>query len=117
MSHLRERTLSAVTVVLFALGYPVGALTLAHLSPFLLILLRFAVSAGIGAVVIAMDPVAAAVIGRFVLRQRENRWGMLALASAATGVLTACLPRVLADPAIGPGIGSVLVGLCGLSIG
>ncbi|MFE7114147.1 DMT family transporter [Streptomyces sp. NPDC057654] len=160
-----QRLLPAVTVLLYAVSYPLGALTLGFITPFLLILLRFAlsavlmwtivaarriplprgrvlawtvvggvlvqgvqflglywgmahgVSAGIASLVIAMNPIATAVITRLVLHQRENRWGLLALTCGAVGVVAACLPRLLFDPAVGPGLIAVLIALGGLSAG
>ncbi|UYM04231.1 DMT family transporter [Solicola gregarius] len=165
MKQHADSTLSVTTVILYASGYPFGALTLGYLSPFLLILLRFALSAillwavvafrrtpmpragslapcvvagvlvqgvqflglywgmshgvspGIAALVIAMNPVATAIIGRFFLGHREDVWGLVALAAAVAGILLATLPTVLADPAIGIGIVTTLMGLAGLSVG
>ncbi|MGW4224546.1 DMT family transporter [Streptomyces bauhiniae] len=160
-----QRLLPALTVLLYALGYPLGALTLGHVTPFLLILLRFLISAvlmwavvavrrtplprgrvlawtvaggllvqgvqflglywgmahgvgpGVAALVIAMNPVTTAVLARLVLGRRENSWGLVALALGAVGVVAACLPRLLADPSVGPGLVTVLIALGGLSGG
>ncbi|MFI8348118.1 DMT family transporter [Streptomyces sp. NPDC085596] len=160
-----QRLLPALTVLLYALGYPLGALTLGHVTPFLLILLRFLLSAvlmwtvvavrrtplprgrvlawtvtggllvqgvqflglywgmahgvgpGVAALVIAMNPVTTAVLARLVLHRRENPWGLVALALGTVGVVTACLPRLLSDPSVGPGLITVLVALGGLSGG
>ncbi|MEV5987622.1 DMT family transporter [Streptomyces sp. NPDC052051] len=162
---MNQRLLPTVTVLLYAISYPLGALTLDHVTPFLLILLRFVlsaalmwavvavrrvplprgrvlawaavggvlvqgvqflglywgmahgVSAGIASLVIAMNPVATAVLARLLLRRRENRWSLLALACGAVGVIAACLPRLLADPTVGPGLITVLIALGGLSAG
>ncbi|NEB90390.1 DMT family transporter [Streptomyces bauhiniae] len=160
-----QRLLPALTVLLYALGYPLGALTLGHVTPFLLILLRFLISAvlmwtvvavrrtplprgrllawtvaggllvqgmqflglywgmahgvgpGVAALVIAMNPVTTAVLARLVLGRRENSWGLVALALGTVGVVAACLPRLLADPSVGPGLITVLIALGGLSGG
>ncbi|MEV0278766.1 DMT family transporter [Streptomyces sp. NPDC050610] len=162
---MNQRLLPAVTVLLYAVSYPLGALTLGSITPFLLILLRFVlsavlmwavvavrriplprgrvlawtvaggvlvqgvqflglywgmahgVSAGIASLVIAMNPVATAVLARLLLGRRENRWGLLALACGAMGVVAACLPRLLSDPGVGPGLITVLIALGGLSAG
>lgn len=45
-------SLPAATVMLYALGYPLGAMTLHHLSPFLLILVRFVLQAALMWVVV-----------------------------------------------------------------
>ncbi|WP_405551283.1 DMT family transporter [Streptomyces sp. NBC_01171] len=160
-----QRLLPALTVLLYALGYPLGALTLGHVTPFLLILLRFLIGAvlmwtvviarrtplprgrllvwtvaggllvqgvqflglywgmahglgpGVAALVIAMNPVTTSVLARLVLRRRENSWGLVALALGTVGVVAACLPRLLADPSVGPGLITVLIALGGLSGG
>jgi drug/metabolite transporter (DMT)-like permease len=162
---VNQRLLPTVTVLLYAVSYPLGALTLGSITPFLLILLRFVlsavlmwaivavrrtplprgrvltwtiacgvlvqgvqflglywgmahgVSAGIASLVIAMNPVTTAVLARLLLHQRENRWGLLALAFGAVGVVAACLPRLLSDPSVGPGLITVLIALGGLSVG
>lgn len=162
---MNERLLPAVTVLLYAVSYPLGALTLGSCTPFLLILLRFVLSAllmwvgvavrrvrlprgrvlvwtlgggvlvqgvqflglywgmahgvgaGIASLVIAMNPVATAVLARLLLRRRENRWGLAALACGTVGVVVACLPRLLSDPSMGPGLITVLIALGGLSAG
>ncbi|MEU7044764.1 DMT family transporter [Streptomyces varsoviensis] len=162
---MNQRLLPAATILLYALSYPLGALTLDYITPFLLILLRFVLTAvlmwtvvavrrlpvprgrvlmwavaggvlvqgmqflglywgmangvgpGIASLVIAMNPIATAVLARVLLGQRENRWGLLALALAAAGVIAACLPRLLADPSVGPGLITVLIALVGLSGG
>ncbi|WP_190016711.1 DMT family transporter [Streptomyces lucensis] len=154
-----------MTILLYAVSYPLGALALGSVTPFLLILLRFVlsavllwavvavrrlplprgrvlawtivggvlvqgaqflglywgmahgVSAGVAALVIAMNPIATAVLARFLLHRLENRWGLLALACGAVGVVAACLPRLLSDPAVGPGLITVLIALGGLSAG
>ncbi len=162
---MNQRLLPAATIVLYAMSYPLGALTLDYITPFLLILLRFVltavlmwavvavrrlpvprgrllawtvaggvlvqgvqflglywgmangVSAGIASLVIAMNPIATAALARLLLGRRENRWGLLALACAAVGVVAACLPRLLADPSVGPGLIAALIALVGLSGG
>jgi len=154
-----------------AISYPIGALAVSVVSPFLLITLRFTVIAavlwgwlllqhltrpqrtllprgvqwgwsiaagilvqgvqilaaywaiahGVGpgmcALVIAMNPVATAVLARVLRGTRENRWGYLALALGALGVVIACLPTVMADPRLGPGLIAVLIALTGLAVG
>ncbi|MGW3339628.1 DMT family transporter [Streptomyces sp. NPDC001009] len=162
---MSQRPLPALTVLLYALGYPLGSLTLGHVTPFLLILLRFLLSAvlmwavvavrrtplprgrllawtvtggllvqgvqflglywgmahgvgpGVAALVIAMNPVTTAILARLVLRRRESPWGLVALALGTVGVIAACLPRLLSDPSVGPGLITVLVALGGLSGG
>lgn len=162
---VNQRLLPTVTVLLYAVSYPLGALTLGSITPFLLILLRFVLSAvlmwaivavrrtplprgsvliwtiaggvlvqgvqflalywgmahgvnaGLASLVIAMNPVTTAVLARLLLHQRETRWGLLALACGAVGVVAACLPRLLSDPAVGSGLITVLIALGGLSVG
>lgn len=75
------------------------------------------VGPGVVALVIAMNPVTTAVLARLVLGRRENSWGLVALALGTVGVVAACLPRLLADPSVGPGLITVLVALGGLSGG
>lgn len=158
-------TLLVVTAVLYAANYPLGALALHDMSPFLLIALRFAVTAvvtwaavlvlrtalprgrtwwhavgagllvqgaqflgaywamshgvgaGVTALVVAMNPVVATVLGGLLDRRREPLLAYGAVALGAVAVVLACAPRIVRDPSLGAGLGAVLVALAGLSLG
>ncbi|MFT4041609.1 MAG: DMT family transporter [Gordonia sp. (in: high G+C Gram-positive bacteria)] len=70
------------------------------------------------ALVIALNPVATALLARPILGQRIGPRGWLAVAIGAAAVVSACLPRVLDSPAaMGPALILVLVALLGISIG
>jgi len=79
--------------------------------------LAHGVGAGVCALVIAMNPVATAVLGRLTGGRPENAWGFLALCSGTAGVVAACLPKLLADPGMGPGFVATLIALLGLAVG
>lgn len=155
----------AATVFFYAISYPLGAIALHDIAPFLLIALRFAitallmwgivigrrmsvprgkelgmtamaglgvqgvqflglywgmshgVSAGIAALVIAMNPVATALINGIFFGLREDKWGIAALVLGATGVVAACLPRLLAHTHTGPALIVTFLALGGLAVG
>jgi len=157
-------------VFFYAVSYPIGAIAVSVVSPFLLIALRFTITAtmlwtwliaqhvargrpllprgrqlwwtvaaglmvqgvqflaaywalahgvgpGVCALVIAMNPVATAALGRALRGASENRWGYGALALGVVGVVCACLPALLADPRLGPGFIATIVALAGLAGG
>ncbi|WP_308492166.1 DMT family transporter [Microbacterium terrisoli] len=165
------RFISLGAVFFVAISFPIGALAMSVVSPFLPIALRFTViavllwcglllqhlacpqrallprgvqwwwavtagilvqgvqilaaywaiahgvSPGMCALVIAMNPVATAGLARLLGGRSENRWGYLALAAGVVGVVSACLPMVLSDPRLGPGLLAVLLALAGLAVG
>ncbi|MGC4933887.1 DMT family transporter [Gordonia sp. DT30] len=153
-------------VLLWAFGYPLGALGVTAMSPMALLAIRFAGSAAalgliaalthrtfprgrmlahvavvglltqflqfgcaylalqldvpavIVALVIALNPVATALLAWPVLgtRLRPRQWVGIGVGTAA--VLTACLPRVLADAStMGLAVGLVLLALAGVALG
>nr|WP_274636170.1 DMT family transporter [Microbacterium bovistercoris] len=160
-------------IIFYAVSYPIGAIAASIVSPFLLITLRFTVTAGalwlwlllqhirepqraeplvprgrqlwwsvaagalvqgmqflaaywamahgvgagVCALVIAMNPVATALLNRSLHGVRENRWGYLALTSGTIGVVVACLPKLVSDPGLGPAVVATLIALIGLSGG
>lgn len=75
------------------------------------------VGPGVCALVIAMNPVATALLSRLLGGPSENRWGYLALGSGAAGVVAACGPKLLADPRLGGEFGVILVALLALAGG
>lgn len=75
------------------------------------------VGPGVCALVIAMNPVATALMNRLLKGAPENRWGCLALAAGTVGVVFACLPRLVSDPGLGAGFTAALVALLGLTGG
>lgn len=157
--------LSAATVLVYAAGYPLGALALQGISAFWLIALRFlltavllwpgialrrlalpergawipalvagllvqgaqflgaywamahGVGAGITALVVALNPAVTAILSVALTRRGIGPGAWLAVALAAAAVAVACLPRILANPAVGPGVVGALVGLFGLAGG
>ncbi|GAA5050955.1 DMT family transporter [Nocardia callitridis] len=170
--------LAGPTAILYAAGYPIGAATVAVMSPFLVISLRFAasavllwgvvvarhvlgarggaaaprvsplsdrrkvghamiaglltqgvqflgaywglahgVSAGLAALVIALNPVMTAALLAVFLGQRQSRRGVVALGLAAAAVVLACLPKIVHDHAVGPGVIAVIIAMLGLSVG
>ncbi|MEQ6895920.1 DMT family transporter [Microbacterium sp. KR10-403] len=165
------RMVPVCAALFIAISYPIGALAVSVVSPFLLITLRFTViaavlwgwlllqhltrpqrtllprgvqwrwsiaagilvqgvqilaaywaiahgvSPGMCALVIAMNPVATAALAHVLRGARENRWGYVALASGVVGVVIACLPTLVVDPQLGPGLVAVLIALAGLAGG
>lgn len=157
--------LAVPTVLLYAAGYPIGSAAVAVMSPFVVIALRFAasaallwvivavrrptmpsrrlmvhamvaglmtqgvqflgiywalahgVSAGLAALVIALNPVVTAGLMILVLGHRETRRGMMALALAVAAVILACAPKIVADPGVGPAVAVVVLAMIGLSAG
>lgn len=157
--------LAIPTVLLYAAGYPIGSAAVAVMSPFLVIALRFAasaallwvivavrrpkmpnrrlvmhamvaglmtqgvqfiglywalahgVSAGLAALIIALNPVITAGLMAIVLGHRETRRGMMALALAVAAVVLACAPKIAADSSVGPAVAVVVLAMIGLSAG
>lgn len=69
------------------------------------------------AVVIAMNPVATALLAAMFLRDRLTPRRVVALALGVAAVLTACATRLLASGGIDPAVGLLLVALLGLAAG
>lgn len=153
------------TILLYAVGYPIGSATVAVMSPFLVILLRFlgsslvlwvllalrgvglpdrrrllhatvagvltqgvqftalywglanGVSSGLGALIIALNPVATALILATTTGHRESRQGLAALGAGTLAVVLACAPRIASDSSIGPSVLVVVLAMLGLSAG
>ena len=74
-------------------------------------------SAGIVALVIAMNPVMTAVATAVILRRRQSRRAWVAVVVGAVAVTFACLPKILADPDVGSALVVVVLALLGLSLG
>lgn len=74
-------------------------------------------SAGVVALVIAMNPVMTAVATSLILRRRQRATAWWAVIVGAVAVMFACLPKVAADPRVGPAIIVVVLALLGLSLG
>jgi drug/metabolite transporter (DMT)-like permease len=158
------RTASAVTFV-YALGYPVGNLAVASMTPMAVLVLRFGLAAAIlgtwtqlagvrwptgrkfghvvvtgllmqavqfcclymaiqwgapavlCAVVIAMNPVATAILGAVFLGDRLGRWRVIALVLGVAAVLSACGSRLIAIRGVDPVLVLLLVALLGLAAG
>lgn len=75
------------------------------------------VGAGVCALVIAMNPVATALLNRLMGGPSENRWGYIALGAGAAGVVAACAPTLVADPRLGGEFAVTLVALVALAGG
>lgn len=69
------------------------------------------------AVVIAMNPVATALLAAMFLRDRLTPRRVVALVLGVAAVLTACATRLLASGGIDPAVGLLLVALLGLAAG
>jgi drug/metabolite transporter (DMT)-like permease len=158
------RTASAVTVF-YALGYPIGNLAVAGMTPMAALVLRFSLAATIlgawtqltgvrwptgrqlahvlvtglliqavqfcclyeavqrgapavlCAVLIAMNPVATAILGALFLREQLNRWRIAALALGVVAVLAASASRLIATKGVDPVVVLLVVALFGLSAG
>lgn len=158
------RTASAVTFS-YALGYPIGNLAVAAMTPMAVLVLRFGLAAAIlaawtqlsnarwprgrqlghvvvagllmqavqfcclyeavdrgapavlCAVLIAMNPVATAILGAFFLGERLNRRRIGALTLGVVAVLTACASRLIATRGLDPVIVLLVIALLGLSAG
>ncbi|MFK4791216.1 DMT family transporter, partial [Microbacterium sp. ZW T5_56] len=74
-------------------------------------------SAGVVALVIAMNPVTTAVATSLILRRRQGPTVWWAVIVGAVAVMFACLPKVAADPQVGPALVVVVLALLGLSVG
>jgi drug/metabolite transporter (DMT)-like permease len=75
------------------------------------------VAPGVCALVIAMNPVATAMLNRLFGGASENRWGYLALTSGAAGVIAACGSKLVSDPRLGGEFAVTLVALFALAAG
>jgi drug/metabolite transporter (DMT)-like permease len=69
------------------------------------------------AVLIAMNPVATAILGAVFLRERLNRWRIVALILGVVAVLAACASRLAATRGVDPVIILLVIALLGLSAG
>ncbi|WP_433673638.1 DMT family transporter [Microbacterium gorillae] len=74
-------------------------------------------SAGVVALVIAMNPVMTAVATSLILRRRQGATAWWAVFVGAVAVMFACLPKIAADPRVGPVLVAVVLALLGLSLG
>ena len=83
--------------------------------------LYFAVQQGapavLCAVVIAMNPVATAILGAAFLGDRPGRWQIVALVLGVVAVLSACASRLIATRGIDPVLVLLIVALLGLAAG
>jgi drug/metabolite transporter (DMT)-like permease len=83
--------------------------------------LYFAVEQGapavLCAVVIAMNPVATAILGAAFLGDRLGLWRIVALVLGVAAVLSACATRLIATRGVDPVLILLLVGLLGLAAG
>lgn len=160
------RVPAALFILIWAFGYPLGALGISAMSPMALLTIRFAgsaavmtglavatrrtfprgrllahaavvgfltqflqfgcaylglalgVPAAITALVIAINPVATALLAWPALGQRISPRQWLAVALGTCAVLSACLPRVLTHLAtMGPAIALTVVALLGVALG
>jgi drug/metabolite transporter (DMT)-like permease len=157
-------TASAVTLT-YAIGYPIGALAVASMSPMAVLVIRFGSAAIIlallavlaksawprrgqfghvivaglliqavqfcclyealvlgapavlCAVVIAMNPVATALLAAMFLREPIGLQRVTALALGVIAVLAACAQRLMGTHGVDPVIVLLVVGLLGLSAG
>lgn len=75
------------------------------------------VGAGVTALVVALNPAVTALLSVAVTRRGIGSRAWIAVALAAAAVAVACLPRILENPAVGPGVVGALVGLFGLAGG
>lgn len=157
---------AAAFILLWAFGYPLGALGVSAMSPMALLTIRFAGSAAalgiiavvtrrafprgqqlghvavvglltqflqfgcaylalqlgvpavIVALVIALNPVATAILAWPVLGQRLGSRQWIGIAVGTAAVLAACLPRVMADAStMGIAVGLTLLALTGVALG
>jgi drug/metabolite transporter (DMT)-like permease len=69
------------------------------------------------AVVIAMNPVATALLGAAFLRHRLGGWRLVALALGVAAVLAACASRLIAQGGVDPVVLLLVVALLGLAAG
>lgn len=69
------------------------------------------------AVIIAMNPVATAILGAAVLRERLGLWRVLALILGVAAVLAACASRLIATHGVDPVLILLVVALLGLAGG
>jgi len=69
------------------------------------------------AVVIAMNPVATAILGAAFLGDRLGRWRIAALVLGVAAVLSACASRLIATRGVDPVLVLLLVALVGLAAG
>jgi drug/metabolite transporter (DMT)-like permease len=69
------------------------------------------------AVVIAMNPVATALLGAAFLRHRLGGWRVIALLLGVAAVLAACASRLIAEGGVDPAVLMLVVALLGLAAG
>lgn len=164
LSRMPLSTASAVTLS-YAIGYPIGALAVAAMTPMAALVLRFALAASIltgwtvlakapwprgaqfrhvvvaglliqavqfcclyealqlgspavlCAVVVAMNPVATAILGVVFLHEPLRPMRVAALALGVVAVLAACAKRLTSAHGVDPVIVLLVVALLGLSAG
>ncbi|WP_083743312.1 DMT family transporter [Mycobacterium rhizamassiliense] len=158
------RTASSVTLS-YAIGYPIGALAVAAMTPMAVLVLRFSLAAIIlallalvartawprgaqlghvvvtglliqavqfcclyealllgapavlCAVVIAMNPVATAILAALFLREPLGTQRVIALVLGVVAVFAACANRLVSAHGVDPVIALLVIGLLGLSAG
>jgi drug/metabolite transporter (DMT)-like permease len=71
----------------------------------------------LGAVVIAMNPVATAILGARFLGDRLGWWRILALVLGVVAVLSACASRLIATRGVDPVLMLLVIALLGLAVG
>ena len=152
-------------MLLYAAGFPIGAATVQIMSPLLVIVLRFALSAallwlilwarrvprpsrrtvlhasvvglmtqavhfvalywaftqgvpsGFASLIIALNPIATAVMLGLFFGHRESKGGIVALLLGLAAVVTACLPKIVQDPTVGPALVAVVIAMMALAGG
>lgn len=75
------------------------------------------VPSGFASLIIALNPIATAVMLGLFLGHRESKGGAAALILGLAAVVTACLPKILQDPAVGPALGAVVIAMLALAGG
>ena len=163
-TRMPMRTAAAVTFF-YALGYPIGGMAVAAMSPMAVLVFRFGLAglilgtwalisgaawprgrklghvavagllmqavqfcalyfaielgapAVLCAVVVAMNPVATALLAATFLRDRLTRGRCVALVLGVAAVLAACASRLIAERGVDPAVLLLLVALLGLAAG
>lgn len=75
------------------------------------------VSAGLSSLIVALNPVATAVLLSVLTKHRESTRGLVSLGFAIAAVVIACAPQIIADHSLGAPLIAVAVALLGLSLG
>lgn len=94
-----------------------GLLTQGVQFLFLYEALSYGVSAGLGALIIALNPVLTAVLLTAFTSHKETGRGVLSLILAVAAVTVACLPQILSEDSTGWALPAVIIALLGLSLG